>query len=146
MLSSLSIIVDKWKLCFLDMLVELSVAHNAWKKQQRELSYSCQRTTLLIGPQLIGYQVMSPNFTIIGIQVVNIENKFWLESAISAYPGAFQWFYLASVQINLPTFGFVLHFNSLNGIKDFSSFAYHLLHARCLCTCRAYNGALLLQS
>ena len=36
---------------------------------------------------VIGYQVIYPSLTIFGIQVVNTEDKFCLESTISTYPG-----------------------------------------------------------
>ena len=67
-----------------------------------ELLYGCQMITLflqfdLIGSLIIGYQLMHSSLTIFGIQVVNTENKFRLESTISAYPGPFEYFYSASL-------------------------------------------------
>ena len=73
----------------------------------------------LIGSLLIGYQVISPSLTILGIQIVNIENKFYLESTVSAYPRAFHCFCSVSLQINLTTFYSVCHFNHLNGIVNY---------------------------
>ena len=42
--------------------------------------------------------------TLLGIQVVSIENKFCLKSTMSAYTGAFQCFCLVGFQISFTTF------------------------------------------
>ena len=106
--------------------------------EYQKLLYGNKRMTLfrhMTGSLLIGYQVIYSNLIIFGIQTVNTENKFCLESTISTYPGLFQYFLC---KFNCTSV--FSQFHSLNGIVGHSSLVYQLLfHARCLRTCHAHK-------
>ena len=70
--------------------------------QYHKLLYGCQRITLLSQFDWFPNHRISGdicNLTVSGIQVINTENKFCLESVISAYLGVFQYFYSVPFQV-----------------------------------------------